>query len=149
MNITRRRFLGTSSNVALSSAISTEAFAAFDKAEIPAAGQWDQGSVKHILPTVNDTQMLIKVSFQSGLTSPPVLQIGSQTVIGKMEDSLGENWSFYSERLTPDKTYELRLLSDQGKSLCAPWPLSTFPDPKAQVKNFRLLIYSCAGGHEC
>ena len=148
MSMSRRRFLKSGSTVALSSAISSEAFADLNKVEIPASGDWDQGVVRHILPTVNESRMLIKVSFQNSLNSPPILRIGSEKVVGKMEDSLGENWSFYRDELTPGKTYELQLSSDQGKNLCAPWPLSTFPDPGQKVKNFRLLIYTCAGGHE-
>jgi hypothetical protein len=65
-----------------------------------------------------------------------------------MEDSQGEHWSFYADDLVPNKQYQLHLLSGTGKSLCETWSLSTFPAPQDQVKNFRLLIYTCAGGHE-
>lgn len=149
MSTSRRQFLKSSSALALSSAISSEAFADLNKsAPSKQADVWDQGMVKHILPTVNDTQMLIKISLSSSVISPPVLKVGSKRITGRMEDSQGENWSFYADDLVPNKQYQLHLISGSGKSLCEPWSLRTFPDPQDQVKNFRLLIYTCAGGHE-
>jgi hypothetical protein len=149
MGTSRRQFLKSSSALALSGAISSEVFADLNSATTSKqTNSWDQGMVKHILPTVNDTQMLIKISFNSNLASPPILKVGTRRVIGKMEDSQGENWSFYVDDLLPNKKYQLHLLSASGKSLCETWALSTFPAPQDQVKNFRLLIYTCAGGHE-
>lgn len=144
----RRKFLQSSSALALSGAICSEVFADLNEASGSKDDSWDQGVVKHILPTVNDTQMLIKVSFKRSMESPPLLKVGGLIATGKLEDSQGENWSFYIDNLIPNKIYELQLLGVQGKSLCERWNLSTFPSPQDQVKNFRLLIYTCAGGHE-
>lgn len=148
MLTSRRHFLQSSSSLFLSGAISEEAFADAGKGGVPAGDEWNRGTVKHILPTVNHSQMLIKVSFEGALQSPPVLKVGSASISGKREDTNGENWSFHVDDLTPGKIYQLALLSAAGKRLCEPWPLSTFPAPTEPVKNFRLLIYSCAGGHE-
>jgi hypothetical protein len=149
MGTKRREFFKSSSALALSSAISPEIFADFlpSKAQTN-KGSWDQGTVRHILPTVNDTQMLIKVSFNTLQNKPPILKIGTQKVIGKREDTQGECWSFYQDNLVPNKQYLLNLTSSSGKSLCETWPLKTFPAPQEQTKNFRLFIYTCAGGHE-
>jgi hypothetical protein len=144
----RRQFLKSSSAVMLSASISGEFFGDLNKAHASVTKDWDSGIVKHILPTVNDTQMLLKVSFHRPLKSPPILKVGSQKNVGKIEDSVGENWSFYIDRLTPKTKYLLNLISENNRSLCQPWALSTFPSPNDQVKNFRLLIYTCAGGHE-
>ena len=63
-------------------------------------------------------------------------------------DSQGEFWLFDAPGLEADRTYELRLLDASGARLCDPWPLATFPHPQAEVERFRLLIYTCAGGHD-
>ena len=149
MSTSRRQFLKSSSVLTLSSAISSEVFADLNNPKPPQqSGLWDQGVVRHILPTVNDTQMLIKVSFQSSMVSSPVLRIDNKTIAGRLEDTHGENWSFYVDNLSPSKKYQLQLLGKGGKSLCESWTLSTFPSPQDNVKDFRLLIYTCAGGHE-
>ena len=149
MGSSRRQFLKSSSSLALSGVFSSEVFADLNRSALSRqVSSWDQGMVKHILPTVNDTQMLIKISLKSGLMSPPTLKVGTKRVMGKMEDSQGEYWSFYVDYLVPNKPYQLHLLDGNGKSLCETWSLSTFPAPQDQVKNFRLLIYTCAGGHE-
>ena len=149
MGSSRRQFLKSSSSLALSGVFSSEVFADLNRSALSRqVSSWDQGMVKHILPTVNDTQMLIKISLKSGLMSPPTLKVGTKRVMGKMEDSQGEHWSFYVDYLVPNKPYQLHLLDGNGKSLCETWSLSTFPAPQDQVKNFRLLIYTCAGGHE-
>lgn len=149
MGSSRRQFLKSSSSLALSGVFSSEVFADLNRSALSKqVSSWDQGMVKHILPTVNDTQMLIKISLKSNLISPPTLKVGTKRVRGRMEDSQGEYWSFYVDDLVPNKPYQLHLLSGNGKNLCETWSLSTFPAPQDQVKNFRLLIYTCAGGHE-
>ena len=40
-------------------------------------GAWDSGNVRHLLPTVSDTQMLLKASFATPLAQPPSLRVDS------------------------------------------------------------------------
>src|SRR5436190_1882640 len=42
----------------------------------------------------------------------------------------------------------LSLAGARGVPLCEPWELATFPAPDARPEKFRLLIYTCGGGHE-
>ena len=117
MGSSRRQFLKSSSSLALSGVFSSEVFADLNRSALSRqVSSWDQGMVKHILPTVNDTQMLIKISLKSGLMSPPTLKVGTKRVMGKMEDSQGEHWSFYVDYLVPNKPYQLHLLDGNGKS---------------------------------
>ena len=50
--------------------------------------------------------------------------------------------------LEPGRPYTLQILEARGRPLCAPWQLSTLPSPGDSPKSVRLLIYSCAGGHD-
>jgi hypothetical protein len=56
-----------------------------------ADGNWDSGRVRHLLPTVSDTQMLIKASFVEPLSRAPTLRVGTASVLGRMTDTRGEN----------------------------------------------------------
>jgi hypothetical protein len=98
--------------------------------------------VRHVLPTVSDTQVLVKVSFTSPLVQPPRLRVGELTVAGRMSDTRGEMWAFHATGLAPGRRYTLDLKSSTGQSLCQPWDLSTFPE------RLRVLFFTCAGGHE-
>ena len=60
----------------------------------------------------------------------------------------GEHWHFYATDLAPGRRYPLSLAGGDGRALCQPWELATFPGPDERPSLFRLLIYSCAGGHE-
>lgn len=111
-------------------------------------GAWDAGSVRHLLPTVSDTQLLLKASFARPLTQPPSLRVDSATVRGRMTDTKGEMWAFHATRLAPGRRYTLDLKSSTGESLCQPWELSTFPSPDARPERLRVLFFTCAGGHE-
>ena len=42
----------------------------------------------------------------------------------------------------------LQIVDARGRTLCDPWPLSTLPLPSDSPNRVRLLIYSCAGGHD-
>jgi hypothetical protein len=75
---------------------------------------WDTGLVRHILPTVSDSEILIKLSLNQAQKSPPILRIGNQVVIGKMTDTQGEFWQFFAKNLKPAQTYQLSLKSQQG-----------------------------------
>jgi hypothetical protein len=114
----------------------------------PAQTSWDSGQVQHLLPTVSDTEMLLKVSFVRALTAAPTLRVGTTSVRGTRNDSRGEFWQFRATALKPGTRYSLSLRSADGRSLCAPWELSTFPPADAQPDRFRVLFFTCAGGHE-
>lgn len=109
-------------------------------------GGWDSGSLAHILPAASHEQLLIKCSFLEPQNSPPQLHIGNETVNGGNTDSDGRYWQFHATELRADTVYTLRLQSQNGRSLCSPWPLRTMPDPAATPPRLRLLTYTCAGG---
>ena len=44
---------------------------------LPSSPQWDAGRVRHLLPTVSDSRVLVKVSFRSPLMEAPTLRIGN------------------------------------------------------------------------
>ena len=109
---------------------------------------WDAKEVAHLLPTANDHALLLKASFRDPLPAAPSLVIAGQRVSGTASDSQGAFWSFHVENLEPDTAYELQLRGEGGRPLCDPWPLRTFPHPEARKDHLRLLVYTCAGGHD-
>lgn len=109
---------------------------------------WNPGVVRHLLPTVNDRRILLKVSFQTALAKPPRLIADRQAYTGRMTDTRGFYWAFDASGLEPAKPYRLSLLDADEKPLCDSWTLATFPAPNQQASRLRLLIYTCAGGHE-
>ena len=108
---------------------------------------WHAGDVRHLLPTASHDRLLVKVSFERPMLTPPVLRAGAKAATGVRLDTAGEFYSFDIPDLEPEHTYELSLQNSSGKALCSPWPLSTFPSPEAKRRKFRLLVYTCAGGH--
>src|SRR5437016_13661709 len=44
---------------------------------LPSSPRWDAGRVRHLLPTVSDSRVLVKVSFRSPLMEAPTLRIGN------------------------------------------------------------------------
>ncbi len=139
---TRREILQHSA--ALAAAAATGAAAQAQTAPAPA---WDSGEVVHLLPTVSADRILIKASFKTPLTSAPTLAAGDRAVTGLRTDSAGETWSFDVGGLKPDTAHRLALTTG-GKALCAPWELKTFPAPDAAPQKLRLLVFTCAGGHD-
>ena len=118
----------------------------------PFEEDWDSGIVRHLLPAVNESRILIKASFDRALGQTPQLQIqngsNNKLVEGFLNDTAGEFWQFYATELQPDTEYELSLQDSDGNSLCESWPLSTFPSPQQNPGRARVLFYSCAGGRE-
>ena len=112
----------------------------------PAPIGWDAGAVRHLLPTVSDSRVLVKVSFDRPLSAAPRMRIGSTEVAGSMNDTSGEHWQFHAAGLEPGRRYELSLVAAGGGALCEPWPLSTFPGPDSRPERFRMLFFTCAGG---
>ncbi len=114
----------------------------------PATQAWDAGQVRHLLPTVSDSEILIKASFAAALKSPPTVKIGTTTVRGRMNDTAGEFWQFYATGLEPGRRHSVSLSSSSGRPLCDSWELSTFPARDSRPNRFRVLFYTCAGGHD-
>ncbi len=141
----RREFLAGHFGAAVLAALPAELFA--QSARSVQSTVWDAGQVRHLLPTASDTRVLIKASFAAPLTSAPTLSAGSQTATGVMTDTAGAFWQFDLPNLQPGRRYMLSL-SLRGRSLCEPWPLSTLPSATARPDRFRLLVFTCAGGHE-
>ena len=112
----------------------------------PAVEDWDTGRVRHLLPAVSDSRLLLKASFDGPLSAAPTLRIGSAGVTGRMNDTAGEYWQFYATGLEPARRYDLSLVGAGGVSLCEPWPLSTFPARDATPERLRMLFFTCAGG---
>ena len=63
-----------------------------------------------------------------------------------MNDTQGVLWQFYAGGLQPGRRHSLSLTGADGKSLCEPWDLSTFPAPASRPDSFRVLFFTCAGG---
>jgi phosphodiesterase/alkaline phosphatase D-like protein len=113
-----------------------------------AQASWDSGAVRHLLPGASHERILLKSSFDRPLAKPPVLRARHLSTAGRRTDGEGFYWSFDLAGLQPHTTYELRLHEAGGKPLCDPWPLRTLPHPDDDVSRLRLLVYTCAGGHE-
>ena len=143
----RRDFLRATATGPLLAALPSE-LRAQTRARPSTGGAWNHGAVRHLLPTVSDTQMLLKASFEAPLLEAPVLRVGSITVPGRMTDTRGEMWAFHATGLAPARRYPLRLTARGGRSLCEPWDLTTFPSPDARPEKLRVLFFTCAGGHE-
>ena len=112
----------------------------------PAPQGWDAGRVRHLLPTVSDSRILLKASFERPLSAAPTLRVGTTDIAGRMNDTAGECWQFHVTDLEPGRPHSLSLLGADGRSLCEPWDLSTFPAPDTSPDRFRLLFFTCAGG---
>lgn len=104
--------------------------------------------VAHILPTVSHERIRLKISFHDPATRPPLLEVGSRKVKGIATGTQGYFWSFDIDGLEPATEYPLKLRSAKGDALYPCWSLKTFPDPGATPERFRLLAYTCAGGHD-
>ena len=126
----RREFLRASSALALAAAVPADLFAQAATVPVPSGTAWDTGVVRHLLPTVNDTRMLIKVSLNAPVTEAPSLRVGDTSVQGRMGDTQGEHWHFYATDLRPGRRYSLALVGKNGAALCQPWELTTFPAPE-------------------
>ena len=144
--IDRREFLRGTAATGLTLAPPTDLFA--QAAAAAPASAWDAGALRHLLPTVSDSRILIKASFNAPLADAPTLRIGGTSVHGRMGDTRGEHWHFYATDLKPGRPLRLSLAGPKGRALCQPWELATFPGPDERPEKFRLLIYTCAGGHE-
>src|SRR6478735_3043279 len=103
--------------------------------------------VRHILPTVSHDAMLVKVSFVEP-QQPPKLMVNGAPVSGAVTDGEGRCWAFLAAGLAPSREYKLALSDSRGRPLEDAWLLRTFPAPGDSPNHFRLMAYTCAGGHE-
>jgi len=143
----RRDFLRASSAAALgfgvadeAQAQATQAPATQAQATTAASAQWDAGTLRHLLPQVSDSRMLIKASFTTPLAEAPVLRVGEAAVLGRMGDTRGEHWHFYATDLEPGRRYALSLADSRGRALAQPWEIATFPGPDERPQRFRVLF---------
>ena len=143
MNASRRDFLIGAASLA-TAALSSRAA----NAQEPSRRAWDAGDLVHVLPGASHERFLIKASFKAPLPMPPALVVGGRKVPGRAGDTLGFFWAFDAAGLEPDRRYTLQIVDARGRALCGPWPLSTLPSPSDTPDRVRLLIYSCAGGHD-
>ncbi len=134
---TRRRLLGAAA----------AGLGGFIPRESPAAEAWKGGDVAHLLPTAAEDRILLKASFRRAHSKPPQLAIGQRRIAGVRTDTEGRFYAFDVSGLEPATLYELRLHGDT-EPLCDPWPLRTFPSRLSSPEHLRLLIYTCAGGHD-
>lgn len=141
---TRRDFLIGAGSAGLSSAAGPDAAA---QAPATTDRHWDQGRVSHLLPTASHDRFLIKASFD-GPDAAPELHAGSNRVRGRKNIAGGDFWQFDMPGLKPATRYRLSLTGGDGRTLCEPWTLSTLPAPDAMPARCRLLVYTCAGGHD-
>ena len=148
MHFSRRDFLRATSSAALAAGVPADIIAESGRAAAAPSASWDAGSVRHLLPQVSDSRILIKASFNAPLPGAPTLRVGNVAVRGRMGDTRGEHWHFYATGLRPGRRYPLALSGSNGRALCQPWELSTFPAPEERPQKFRVLFYTCAGGHE-
>jgi len=112
---------------------------------------WTGGHVRHILATVSDREIGIKVSLASALARPPQLRVGGNRQVGVKSDTAGEFWQFRARSLSPGRPYRLVLTAsdeDGNRPLCDPWELKTFPDRATLPDRVRVLFFTCAGGDE-
>jgi phosphodiesterase/alkaline phosphatase D-like protein len=110
--------------------------------------KWNPGPLRHLLPSASHDRIRIKTSFARPLDKAPVLTIDGRRVPGRRSDSEGRFWWFDARELRPATRYMLQLTGADGKALCDPWPLRTYPHPDEAVSRFRLMIYTCAGGND-
>ena len=142
----RREFLVGHFGAALLASLPADAFA--QRSNPPTSAAWDAGQVRHLLPTVSDTRVLIKASFTRPLAAAPTLRVGPTAARGRMTDTAGECWQFDAGGLAPGRRHALSLAGANGRPLCQPWELSTFPSADAKPDRCRVLFFTCAGGPE-
>jgi hypothetical protein len=151
MAATRRELLGAGASAALGLfplGGVTAAAAQTAPAGSTSVQNWDEGELAHLLPTCSHDRILIKASFKTPLAASPILQVGGQRVVGERSDSRGAFWQFQAADLKPATPYQISLSSSDGRALSQPWTLSTMPAPDELPSRLRVLIYSCAGGHD-
>ena len=113
----------------------------------PSGDAWKSDAIDHLLPTVSDRRLLLKVSFNRPLGAASLV-IDGRRIAGQRTDTEGKFWQFDAQDLEPDRDYTLALIDASERPLGDPWPIRTFPDPQDTPAKLRLAIYTCAGGHD-
>lgn len=147
MPTTRREVLGAGASLALG-AVPTISGAQIAGPGANGQAAWDAGEVDHLLPTSSHDRILIKASFRQPLDDVPAMLVGDRRVPGERTDTRGAFWQFQADDLKPGTQHKLALIKDDGRALCQPWTLATMPAPDDRPEKLRLLVYSCAGGHD-
>lgn len=142
----RRNFLKTTGGAGLAALMANGATGQAQAAK--GRPDWSAAEVAHVLPTVSHERLLLKASFKSAQQKAPFLSVGSRRVRGTMTDTAGECWQFDAAGLSPASEYKLKLLAADGAAMTPEWTLRTFPAPGDNPSSLRLLIYTCAGGHD-
>ncbi len=145
----RRAFLKGAVSIAAVGFLGGYAAGCSDRREAanPEVDAAHEGSVAHLLPTVNSNRILIKASFTLALADVPELLVDGRRVAGKMTDTQGLFWVFDADDLEPGRRYTLELRRGRNRVI-DPWKLSTFPAPDARPDRLRLLMFTCAGGND-
>src|SRR5215470_19987132 len=106
-----------------------------------AAGEeaWKAGPIDHLLPTVNDRRLLLKVSFTRPFAAVS-LAVDDRRIAGQRTDTEGKFWQFDVPNLEPGRSYTLVITDAAGAPLADPWPIRTFPDPQDAPAKLRLAI---------
>src|ERR1700730_304410 len=152
MTATRREILGVGASAALgllplgeTSPVAAQTAAG---GGIAAQPKWADGELAHLLPTSSHDRILVKASFKKPLEAAPILRVGDKRVVGERSDTRGSFWQFNAADLKPGTPYQLSLVSSDGRVLSQPWTLATMPAPDDMPPKLRLVVYSCAGGHD-
>jgi hypothetical protein len=111
------------------------------------AGVWHAREIVHLLPAASHDRFLIKCSLRAPLARAPVLGVGPRRFEGVRSDSSGLYWQFHATGLTPATGYRVSISGPDGRLLCDPWPLRTFPAPDQRAERLRILTFTCAGGY--
>jgi hypothetical protein len=111
------------------------------------AAGWQPRETVHILPAANHDRFLIKCSLRTPQTRAPILKVAERSFQGVRSDSTGLFWQFHASGLAPATRYRLVLQGADGRALCDPWPLRTFPAPNQRADRLRILTFTCAGGY--
>ena len=88
----------------------------------------DSGVVRHLLPAVSDSRILIKASFAEPLGDAPTLQVDGTSVAGRMSDTRGEYWHFHATDLRPGRPHRLALVGRAAAPCVSRGSLRPFPD---------------------
>ncbi len=91
IHVSRRRFLAGSAGAMGAAFLSRMPLDAMAQETPPATPEWDAGRVRHLLPTVSDSRILLKASFDRPLTDAPILQVENTAITGRMSDTAGGN----------------------------------------------------------
>ena len=145
----RREFLRASAAMALTSAVPADLFA---QAAVRRRRQAPHGMPVLFVtscPTVSDTRILIKASFNAPLADAPTLARRRHRGARPHGRHARRALALLRHRSAARAgRYRSRSPAARGAALCEPWELATFPGPDERPENSGCLIYTCAGGHE-